>query len=109
MVPIRILVPVAGDIAEGVPAPGLRGVVEVPEHVADAWCDGERAERVDPAELAATAVDVEQVHADARAYHQAVVEQLHADARAYHQAVVDDLTAQLAAAAATPARGKPKA
>jgi hypothetical protein len=67
---IRLLAPVAGHLADGIPAPAVREPVEVPDAVAELWCDGERAEYVEPALDAAA--QVEAVHVEARAYLAAV-------------------------------------
>lgn len=108
---IRLLVPVAGDLAEGVPAPPHGAPVEVPDSVADSWCDGERAERV---EVAVTA-DVEAVHAGAREYlaavqaqHEAELEAVHAGAREY-LAAVEAQHAETVNAAPQPAKPAAKA
>jgi hypothetical protein len=113
MARIRLLVPVAGDLAPGVPAPAIGVPVTVDDTIADSWCDGERAEHVADTPL----VEVEAVHADARTYlaavqeqHEVEVEGVHAGAREYLAAVeaqhaeqVSLLERQLAA---KPARGK---
>jgi hypothetical protein len=88
MARIRLLVPVAGHLADGIPAPAVLEPVEVPDAVADSWCDGVRAE------LAPEDSDATAVHADAREYLTAVEAQhaealaaVHADAREYLAAV----------------------
>lgn len=86
MAVIRLLVPVAGDLAPGVPAPAVGAPVEVEESIATSWCDGDRAELV----VDYDSDDVKAVHAGARAYLDAVLEQhaaelaqVHADAQTY--------------------------
>lgn len=100
---IRLLVPVAGDLADGLPAPACGLPFEVPDDVADDWCDGDRAERVEAPPAVPDVAALERVHTDAAAYvdavleqHAAEVEQLHADARAYLDAVLEQHAAELA-------------
>jgi hypothetical protein len=108
---IRLLVPVAGDLAEGVPAPPHGVPVEVPDSVADSWCDGDRAERVE----VAVPADVEAVHAGAREYlaavqaqHEVELEAVHAGAREYLAAVQAQHT-ETAPAATQPSKPSVKA
>jgi hypothetical protein len=110
MARIRLLAPVAGHLADGIPAPAVREPVEVPDEVAALWCDGERAEYVED-ELDHEAV-VEQLHIDAQEYlaaveaqHAAELDAVHAGAREYLAAVEAQATEQVSATARS-ARGK---
>jgi hypothetical protein len=119
MARIRLLAPVAGHLAAGIPAPAVLEPVEVPDAVADSWCDGERAEFVPDVE---TSPDLEAVHAEAREYlaavqaqHAAEIEAVHAQAREYLAAVQAQHDAEIEAAAAAqiaeprpPAKPNPK-
>jgi hypothetical protein len=72
MARIRLLVPVAGHLADGIPAPAVLEPVDVPDAVAESWCDGVRAE------IAPENSDSAAIHAGAREY-LAAVEAQHAE------------------------------
>jgi hypothetical protein len=98
MARIRLLVPVAGHLADGIPAPAVLEPVDVPDAVAESWCDGVRAE------LAPEDLDTTAIHAGAQEYLAAVQAQhaealaaVHTSAREYLAAVEAQHAERLAA------------
>jgi uncharacterized membrane protein YccC len=103
MARIRLLAPVAGHLADGIPAPAVHEPVEVPDEIAAAWCDGERAEYAeDERDVDA---EIEAVHAGAREY-LAAVEAQAAERIAQLEAQIEAQLAELSQAEPKPTSAK---